>query len=71
MTLTRALARLALDTATDSMPESALAAARKLTLDSLACALAGWNAPGVGEVGAYCRGSRPSRMSSHGRSCRR
>jgi len=50
MTLTRALAEFALMTKTDSVPESALAASRKLTLDSLACALAGWHAPGVADV---------------------
>lgn len=48
MTLTEALSELAIET--PGIPASAERAALKMTLDSLACALAGWNAPGVREV---------------------
>ncbi len=50
MTLTEALSQLAVETPTDAIAESAFAAARTMTLDALACALAGWDAPGVAEV---------------------
>ncbi|MFO8081894.1 MAG: MmgE/PrpD family protein [Armatimonadota bacterium] len=48
MTLTRALSELAIKT--PGVSRDAHRAAQKMTLDALACALAGWNAPGVREV---------------------
>ncbi|MFW5868148.1 MAG: MmgE/PrpD family protein, partial [Armatimonadota bacterium] len=48
MTLTETLSQFAIDT--PGIPDTAGQAALKMTLDSLGCALAGWNAPGVAEV---------------------
>ncbi|MGI5819105.1 MAG: MmgE/PrpD family protein [Armatimonadota bacterium] len=50
MTLTGALSELAINTARDALEGPPRLAARRMTLDALACALAGWDAPGVGEV---------------------
>ncbi|MCF7855057.1 MAG: MmgE/PrpD family protein [Candidatus Pacebacteria bacterium] len=47
MTLTRILAELALNTRTDELPASTYAAARKMVLDSLGCAIAGYNSDGI------------------------
>ncbi|MCF7854963.1 MAG: MmgE/PrpD family protein [Candidatus Pacebacteria bacterium] len=49
-TLTGTLAKIAIETDPDAIPESAFAAARKVLLDSLGCGLAGCNAPGVREA---------------------
>ena len=48
MTLTEALSELAIET--PGLPDATERAALKMTLDSLACALAGWSAPGMREV---------------------
>ncbi len=41
------LAGLTVETRASALPDSALAAARKMTLDSVACAIGGWDADGV------------------------
>ncbi len=50
MYLTRILARLAINTNADDLPQSAYAAGRKMTLDSLACAVGGAREPGCNET---------------------
>lgn len=50
MTLTRTLSEIGLETDADGIRPEAYAAAKKMVLDTLGCALAGWNAPGVTEV---------------------
>ena len=47
MTLTRILAEIAIDTPLRELPESAYAAARKMVLDTLGCAIAGHNSDGI------------------------
>ncbi len=55
MTPSQALAELAIGTAGSELPSSALAAARKMSLDSIATAIGGWDADGVDEVLAQLR----------------
>lgn len=52
-TLTRGLARLALETPTSALPPTALDAAKRLMLDSLACAIAAVEQPGCRETAAW------------------
>lgn len=49
MSITSVLAELAANTSASAIAESAYAAARKLLLDSLGCAIAGWDSGGVEE----------------------
>ncbi len=55
MELTRYIAELATETRPDALSPEAYAAARKMVLDTLGCALAGRSAPGVAEVVTVCR----------------
>lgn len=50
MSITKLLSELAIDTESVSLTNDALHAAKKMLLDSLAVAIAGWNAPGVEQV---------------------
>jgi 2-methylcitrate dehydratase PrpD len=47
MTQTRVLAEVAIETKATELPESAYAAARKMTLDTLGCAIAGYDSGGI------------------------
>ena len=49
-TLTQYLARLAIETSSSDLPASAYDAAKRLTLDSLACAIAAVDQPGSREA---------------------
>ena len=49
MSLARILAEYAINTPADDVTDSALAACRKLVLDTVGCSIAAWNAPGVPE----------------------
>ena len=50
MTLTESLSKLGMENRNQSIPESAMAAAEKMVLDALGCAMGGVNAPGIDAV---------------------
>ncbi len=72
MTLTGALSELAVEMPSQGIDDQAIGAARKMTLDALACALAGWDAPGVRDVIEQVRawgGTEEASVLVHGGRC--